>query len=79
MSFRGVERHVPDRIIAEAGVGTNLVATRSDGTLVVERKDYPRLKEKIFEIVKRDLRQEDLEFAAGFIKDIARIVDAQDN
>lgn len=74
VTFKGIERHMSDRIIAEADVGVGSVATKQDGTLVVGGKDYLPLKERVFSIVEKDLKHEDLIFVASFINEIAEIV-----
>ena len=74
LTFRGVERHMSERLVAEADFGTGKIATRLDGTLMVERKDYSELKEKIFAIVQKDLTVADLTFARPFINQIINTV-----
>jgi predicted ATP-dependent endonuclease of OLD family len=76
-TFRGIERHMPDRFIAGADVGIGIVATKPDGTFMVERREYPALKEKIFSMVEKDLKAEDLIFVAPFIKQIMAIANPE--
>ena len=71
-SFRGIERHMSDRLIAEADVGTNLTAKKGDGSLIVEPKDYPKLKDQIFQLVQAGIKADDLLYAADFIRCILK-------
>ncbi len=73
VTFRGIERHLSDRLISAADVGTGFVATKPDGTLMVERKDYSILKENVYSIMEKDLKPEDLVFATVFINEILTV------
>lgn len=71
-SFKGIERSMSERLIREADQQLGIVAQKTDGTLVVTPQEYPKLKERIYRIVTRNIAEQDLTFARPFIEEIIR-------
>jgi len=70
-TFRGIERHMSDRLIAEADI-SRVVGDKPDGTRIIERKEYDALKERIYNVVLTDLKREDLGFAEAFLQELGK-------
>jgi len=69
-SFKGIERHMSDRIVTEADRDLKVVAKKPDGTLVVTPGEYAKLKERISTVVQAGLTLEDILFAKPFLERI---------
>jgi len=64
-AFRGLERHLTDRIIDEAGEG--LVGTKTDGTRTIARDDLGPLKQRVLAILQHGLTVTDLQHSGPFV------------
>jgi AAA15 family ATPase/GTPase len=73
-TFRGIERHMSDRIITEADKVTNAIATKDDGTKTIEKDVYGSLKQAVYEVVMKGLNVDDLQYAKPFIEEIVKQV-----
>jgi energy-coupling factor transporter ATP-binding protein EcfA2 len=69
-SFRGIERHLSDRLIDKAGEDTGLLMPRRDGTLAVSPDEYDRFKGAVFQVVENGLLKSDLTFAEAFLREV---------
>jgi hypothetical protein len=74
-SFRGIERHLSDRIIDEADRSTSVLMHRRDGTLAVSPDEYERFRTAVFGVVENGLQRSDLVFAESFLKEVIRACD----
>lgn len=72
--FHGIERHMPDRIITKAKEHGARISTFDDGSLSIVKGDYGKFKSIVADIVKRDLREEDLQFSKSFLISILKSV-----
>ena len=68
-AFHGLERHLTDKIIEEAGQG--LVGSRSDGTKTISKEDLGTLKQRVLPILRRGITIADLQHARPFIIQLA--------
>ncbi|WP_447985460.1 ATP-dependent nuclease [Nitrospira sp. Nam74] len=71
-SFRGIERHYSNRMIKEAERRGVSLARKLDGICVIEKDEYSKAKEVLFEIVKEGLRLEDFEHAKDFLEEVLK-------
>jgi AAA15 family ATPase/GTPase len=71
-AFRGLERHLTNGIIDEAGEG--LVAVKPDGTRTIERDDLAVLKQRMIPILQRGITVAELQHARPFISILARTI-----
>lgn len=71
-SFRGIERHMSDRIIEEADTEVNVLGTKRDGVKTVHSDDYGKLKEAVFKVVQQGITSDDLIYVKSFLQDLLR-------
>ena len=69
-AFRGVERHMSDRIIKAADSVTDVVGKTKSGTKTVSSTDYGRFKEEVFKIVQKGITRNDLRFCVAFFQEL---------
>jgi hypothetical protein len=69
-SFRGLERHLPDRIIDAADRSLGVIGTTNTGQRTIARSDLSAFKSAVNQVICSDLRRADLQFASRFIEDI---------
>lgn len=71
-AFRGIERHMPDRIIEEADKGIRVVGDKNDGTRTVAAGDYGQLKQEILKVIEKGIKDDDLIHAKSFLQELIR-------
>jgi hypothetical protein len=74
-AFRGLERHLTDRIIDEAGEG--FIGTKADGTKTIARDELGAFKQRVLAILQRGLTVADLQHARPFITLLAEAIRGQ--
>jgi predicted ATP-dependent endonuclease of OLD family len=72
-NFRGIERHLSDRIIDDADKKINVLGVKSGGKKVVNNSDYGKFKQAVFDVINEGLFKEDLVYAETFISEIITI------
>ena len=66
-AFRGIERHMPNRIIEQADSVTHSLGTTLDKKRTLHSEDYGKFKEEVFKIVQKGLQTEDLVHVRPFL------------
>ncbi len=70
-TFRGVERHQSDRIIAEANSVLNVISENpKTGIKMIDKDDYGKFKEEVFKVVENGIMLSDLRFSENFVREI---------
>jgi len=68
-AFRGLERHLTDRIINAAD--NEHVGTKADGTRTISKEDLGSFKARVLEVLKAGITAADLEHARPFVQQLA--------
>jgi hypothetical protein len=71
-AFHGLERHLSDRLILEAG--KELVGTKPDGTLTIAKDELGVLKSKVLSLLQNGIQLSDLEHARPFIAELIQTI-----
>ena len=67
--FRGIERHMSDRIIDEANQSAQVLGTKPDGQWTVTPEDYnKKFKPAVNQVVENGITYEDLIYVKDFIE-----------
>lgn len=69
-SFRGIERHMPDRIIDAASAVSNVLGTKRNGIKMVSSEDYGDFKKAVFDVVMQGITADDLIHAKTFLQSL---------
>jgi predicted ATP-dependent endonuclease of OLD family len=70
-AFRGIERHLSDRILDQAD-DADLLGTTTAGTRTVGKDDLRTLKTKILDVMELGIVLDDLQYARPFIDELVR-------
>jgi predicted ATPase len=74
-AFRGLERHLTDRIIDAADGGQ--VGTKRDGTRTIAGPDLGDFKQRVLRVLQAGVTMADLEYARPFILELAKVARGQ--
>jgi hypothetical protein len=75
-SFKGIERFFSDKIIDEAkAIDPNVVSTKANGIVCVQRDDLSRLKSILRCVVTRGIRDTDCTFAKPMLQRLKQLTD----
>jgi energy-coupling factor transporter ATP-binding protein EcfA2 len=69
-SFKGIERHMSDRIVNDADSIARVCGQTADGGLTVAVSEYPGFKKAAYEVVEKGIEIADIAFARPFIQTI---------
>jgi AAA domain, putative AbiEii toxin, Type IV TA system len=67
-AFRGLERHLSDRIVNEADQGS--LGTKRDGSKTISKDDLAGFKARVLRILERDIIPEDISHSRVFVDEI---------
>jgi len=71
--FRGIERHMSDRIIEEADKTAKVLGTTQTGAWTVSPEDYnKKFKPAVHDVVKAGITADDLTYARTFIEELVK-------
>ena len=74
-AFRGIERHMSDRIINKADSIAHIIATKHDGTKTIPRDaDYEQFKKAVFRVVEQGITVRDLVFVKAFLEEMLSLL-----
>lgn len=72
-AFRGIERHISDRIVGEANAKANVLGTKTDGSWTISKDDYGKFKDAVHAVVTKGLSADDLVHARRFIEELVNL------
>jgi hypothetical protein len=76
-AFHGLERHLTDRLILEAG--KELVGTKPDETLTIGKDELGVLKSRVLSLLQKGIQHSDLQHARPFIAEVLQTIRSGDS
>jgi hypothetical protein len=73
-SFTGIEGHLSDRLISLAKGRGALIGQLDDGKMIVEARNYGRVKGIINEVICEDLIEDDLVYCKRFLLEVVKLI-----